>query len=406
MTKKKVSLVKCSDYEPSRVESALRRSIDLLGGMEAFVAAGQRVLLKPNLVRAAEPKRAVSTHPTVVAAVAKLVREVGAVPVIVESPGGPYNAATLRGTYRRTEMDWAAEVGGAELNYDVEATQVSHPEGNVLRRLDVVEPLLEVDAVINLAKLKTHNLTALTLAVKNLFGLVPGIVKIGYHAKLQDRRLFCEGLVDIFTYVRPVLNIMDAVVGMEGQGPSGGDARSLNALMAGADALAVDIVSAELVGYDPMEVLTTRVAADRGLTTGRLEDVTVVGDSLASLQVDDFHRGVEADMDPGLLPGFVRRLVGLDGSAPEGEGAGGGLMHTLSHGWMWRQLVTMPHAGEKCTGCGYCVDHCPVEAIEIVDGKARMDPKMCIRCYCCHELCPQLAVELRRPLLGRLLLGD
>ncbi|MFP3896938.1 MAG: DUF362 domain-containing protein [Anaerolineales bacterium] len=401
----KVSLVRCDDYEPSRVESALRRNIDLLGGMESFVSPGQRVLLKPNLVRAVEPERAVSTHPTVVAAVAKLVREVGAVPVIVESPGGPYNAATLRGTYRRTEMDWAAEIGGAELNYNVEATQVSHPEGNVLRRLDVVQPLLEADAVINLAKLKTHNLTGLTLAVKNLFGLVPGIVKIGYHAKLQERRLFCEGLVDIFAYVQPVLNIMDAVVGMEGQGPSGGDPRPLNALIAGADALAVDVVSAALVGYEPLEVLTTRVAAERGLTTGRMEDISLLGESLAALQVDDFRRGVEADIDPGLLPGFVRRLVGLDGSRPEGEG-GGGLIHTLSHGWMWRQLVALPHAGEKCTGCGYCVDHCPVGAIEIVDGKAHMDPQTCIRCYCCHELCPQLAVELRRPLLGRLLLGN
>ncbi|MGM0402007.1 MAG: DUF362 domain-containing protein, partial [Chloroflexota bacterium] len=392
MTEKKVSLVKCGDYDPARIESALRRSIELLGGMEVFVAAGQRVLLKPNLVRAAEPERAVSTHPTVVAAMAKLVREAGAVPIIVESPGGPYNAAILRSTYGRTEMDWAAEVGGAELNYDVEATQVSHPEGNVLRRLDVVQPLLEADAVINLAKLKTHNLTGLTLAVKNLFGLVPGIVKIGYHAKLQERRLFCEGLVDIFTYVQPVLNVMDAVVGMEGQGPSGGDPRPLNALIAGTDALAVDMVSAALVGYDPLEVLTTRVAADRGLTTGRLEDIALGGESLDSLRVDDFRRGVEADIDPGLLPGFVRRLVGLDGSAPEGEGAGGGLIHTLSHGWMWRQLVAMPHAGEKCTGCGYCVDHCPVGAIEIVEGKAHMDPQTCIRCYCCHELCPQLAV--------------
>jgi uncharacterized protein (DUF362 family) len=340
------------------------------------------------------------------AATAKLVREVGAEPLIVESPGGPYNAAMLRAVYHRTEMDWAAEVGGAELNYDTEATQVSHPEGEVLHRLDVVQPLLEVDAVINLAKLKTHNLTALTLAVKNLFGLVPGVVKIGYHAKLQDRRLFCEGLVDILTYVQPVLNIMDAVVGMEGQGPSGGDPRALNALIAGGDALAVDTVSAALVGYDPLEVLTTRVAADRGLTTGRLEDISLLGEPLDSLRVDDFHRGLEADMDPGLLPGFVRRLVGLDGSTPEGEGAGGGLIHTLSHGWLWRQLVTRPSAGEKCTGCGYCVDHCPVEAIEVVDGKAHMDPRMCIRCYCCHELCPQLAVELRRPLLGRLLLGD
>ena len=406
MTTPQVALVSCPDYDFAQVEAAVRRAIGLLGGMNAFVRSGQRVLLKPNLLRAVPPERAATTHPTVVAAVARLVVEVGAHPIIVESPGGPYSAGLLRMSYRKTGMSWAAEVGGAELNFDVESTQVSHPEGKMLHRLDVVRPLLDVDAVINLAKLKTHNLTTLTLAVKNLFGLVPGTVKIGYHAKLQERERFCEGLVDILTYVKPVLSIMDAIVAMEGEGPSGGDPRQVGAIVASADALAVNVVSAVLVGFDPLDVLTTKVAANRGLTTGQLEDLDIVGDPLDTLRVADFRRGIEAIADPGLLPRVLRGLLKVSSSAEGGDARGRGLGRALTSGWVWRQLVAMPRAGNKCTGCGYCARHCPVDAIQVVDGKAHMDTRICIRCYCCHELCPESAVELRKPLLGRLVLGN
>ena len=405
----RVSLISCPDYDFPRVEAAVRRAVDLLGGMTAFVKPGQRILLKPNLVRAVPPERAVSTHPTIVAAAAKLVVEAGGSPVIVESPGGPYTPGLLRASYRKTGMTWAAEMGGAELNYNVDTVQVPHPEGTMLHRLDLVHPAIEADAVINLAKLKTHNLTALTLAVKNLFGLVPGTLKMGYHAKLQQADRFARGLVDILTYVKPALNLVDAVVAMEGDGPSGGDPRQVGAIIAGADALAVDIVCAALVGYDPLSVLTTKAAAELGLTSGRLEDISLLGDELETLRVADFRRGTAFPFDPGLLPRWLRGpALGSDAArGPEdGSAKRKGWLPAVASGWVWRQLVVVPHAGERCTGCGYCAKHCPVDAIQVVDGKARMDSRKCIRCYCCHELCPEEAVELRRPLLGRLVLGS
>lgn len=402
---RRVGLVRCVDYEREAVELATRRCMDLLGGMGAFVRPGQRVLLKPNLVRAMSPDRAVTTHPTVVAAVARLVREAGGHPIIAESPGGPYSAAILRMTYRKTGMDQAAEWGEAELSYNAESTQVPHAEGLVLRRLDIIQALLEADLVINLPKLKTHNLTTLTVAVKNLFGLVPGSVKIGYHAKLQEDWRFCEGMIDLLAYVKPALHIVDAVVGMEGNGPSGGDPRPIGALLAGADALAVDVAAAALVGIPPLDVLTTRVAAQRGLTTGRLEDVTLLGDSLAALCVSDLKRGAAAPIDPGLLPGPLFRLLGGPGQDEE-RANGHKPLRRLARDWLGHQLVLAPKAGEKCIGCGYCVKHCPVGAIRVVDGLARMDTRKCIRCYCCHELCPELAVELERPWFGRVLMGN
>ena len=399
----KVALVRCEDYDLGRVQTCLGQALDLLGGVSSFVRPGQRVLLKPNLLRAMSPDTAATTHPAVVAAAARLVREAGGLPVILDSPGGPYSPILLRRLYRRTGMEWAAEISGAELNYDVTTEQVPLPAGRVLHRLDIVRPLLDADVLINLAKFKTHNLTTLTLSIKNLFGLVPGALKVGYHGKLQNKNRFVEGLVDILLYARPALNIIDAVVAMEGNGPSGGDPRALGALIAAADAFAADIVAAALVGLSPTDVATTEAGCRRGLTTGRIEDLRLLGDPLDELRVADFRRGTAADVDPGLLP---RKLLALVGGA-RGEEASDG---RTSPGkalvnWFGRQLVPLPSASERCIGCGFCVKHCPVDAIRIVDDLAQMDASKCIRCYCCHELCPELAVELRRPFLGRLILG-
>jgi ferredoxin len=142
------------------------------------------------------------------------------------------------------------------------------------------------------------------------------------------------------------------------------------------------------------------------LTAGRLEDLTLLGDPLAALRISDFRRGSEAKTDPGLLPAFIRRALRpvLPPGNPQDGRRGLGLVALAANTWVWHQLVTYPAAGPRCTGCGFCVRHCPAEAIAIIDGAAAMDRERCIRCYCCHELCPELAVELRRPWLARLLL--
>jgi uncharacterized protein (DUF362 family)/Pyruvate/2-oxoacid:ferredoxin oxidoreductase delta subunit len=400
-----VALVTCRDYDALTVYTAVKRSIDLLGGMQAFVRPGARVLLKPNLVRSMPPERAATTHPAVVTAVARLVIEAGGLPLIADSPGGPYSAGTLKSTYRRTGMEAAAEASGATLNYDTGGTQVPNTGGKVLHRLDVINPLLEVDAVINLPKLKTHNLTVLSMGVKNLFGLVPGALKIGYHSKLVDRQLFCEGLLDLMLFVKPVLTVLDAIVCMEGEGPTGGDPRQIGAIVSGGDPLAIDTVGAALVGVDPLDVVTTRLAVARGLTSGNVEDLSVLGDSLEGLQVRDFRQGIDAPLDPGLIPAPLRFLVRVATPPTINDQPDTGTsraFRALAQSWIWKQLVARPRATERCIACGFCVKHCPVNAIEIVNGRARMDGAVCIRCYCCHELCPHDAIDLYKPLLGRM----
>jgi uncharacterized protein (DUF362 family)/ferredoxin len=394
-----VALVRCGSYDMKVVEAALARGLKQLGGMEAFVSAGQRVVLKPNLVRAMDPDQAATTHPALVAAVIRAVRAVGAEAIVVDSPGGPFTPGLLKSLYRKTGMDWAVREAGGTLNLDVATTQVPVEDGRSLHRIDLVQVVAEADAIINLPKLKTHNLTGLTLAVKNLFGVVPGTLKIAYHGKMQETDRFSQGMLDILSYTRPVLNIMDAVIGMEGNGPSGGDPRKMDALILGADALAVDVVAASLVGLDPAEVSTTAAAIRRGWTTGRLEDIEVCGDPLEALRVEGFQQGTNLSFDPGLLPGFLRQLLPRRDADEEARGR----VRSWSSRWLTTQLLAYPEAGDKCTGCGYCVRNCPVEAITIEDGRAQMDLRRCIRCYCCHELCPELAVELKRPWLARLL---
>jgi len=400
--KPRVSIVRCTTYDLDAVEAAIRCALEPLGGISAFVQPGQRVLLKPNLLRAVPPERAATTHPAIVAAVARLVFEAGGQPIVVESPGGPYMARWLNAVYKATGMYWASEVSGVPLNEDYRSVNVPHPEGALLHRLDIVQPLTEADVVINLPKFKTHNLVGLTLAVKNLFGLIPGTTKMGYHSKLQDRSLFCEGLLDIYTYVKPALHIMDAILGMEGEGPSGGDPREMGLLLASPDGLAMDTVCAALVGLEPTAVLTTRRAVARGLTSGRLEDLEIVGEDWEAVRIPNFRMGIEMPIDPGLAKGPLRAVLQKISSGEASQGRKTGPLARLSR-WLGTQMVAAPYAGPKCIGCGFCARHCPVNAITIVNRKAVMDLSKCIRCYCCHELCPETAVELRKPWLGRLL---
>jgi len=379
------------------VEAALQRGLDAVGGMQAFVSPGQVVALKPNLVRAMTPDQAATTHPMLVAAVIRAVRSVGAEALVVDSPGGPFTPGVLKALYRKTGMDWAVREAGGTLNLDVRSVQVPVDDGRALHRIDMAAAIVEADAVINLPKLKTHNLTGLTLSVKNLFGVVPGTLKIAYHGKMQETERFCQGMLDILICTKPVLNIMDAVVAMEGNGPSGGEPRPANTLIVGADALAVDAVAAALVGLDPTDVATTAAAVRRGLTTGRLEDLELLGDALETLRVKGFRLGTNLSFDPGLLPGFLRQLLPKR-DADEMER---GRVRSWSSRWLTQQLLAYPEAGPTCTGCGYCARNCPVDAITIVNGRAEMDLKRCIRCYCCHELCPELAIDLKRSWLAR-----
>ncbi len=380
-----VSLVRCPDYDDAHVEQALQLLLGRLGGMERFVQRGQRVLIKPNLLGPSEPARAVTTHPAIVEAVVRMVQQAGGRPLIADSPsaGIPYTPASLQHLYRVTGMAEVAAHSGAELNMDVEAVDLPCPKECRIRRFEVLRPLGEADVVISLPKLKTHVLTTFTGATKNLFGLLPGIRKASYHVTQSRLDDFADMLLDVTLLARPALVVMDAVVGMDGDGPSAGRPFPIGLLLASPSSLALDAVATQIVGIPLQEVPMLRRAAERGLWTGKQDDIELLGLPLEQARVHGFRRPQAAPplweqyLPPVLRPRVRRFAV--------------------------RQMSRRPvPQAEICSACRTCEDACPVEAIVVQDGLARVDDRRCIRCYCCHEACPEQAIQLITPWLARL----
>ena len=378
-----VAVVRCDGYAPEEIDSAVRRAVDLLGGIERFVAPKERVLLKPNLLQGQEPEQCVTTHPAVVAAVARLLARPGCRVVIGDSPGAGvvYSEANLRRAYARTGYAAAAAKTGAALNYDTSSRVVRFPEGEAMNQFSIITPAVEADAIVVVSKAKTHMWTRMTGAAKNLFGLIPGLEKPVFHFRFQNEYAFGRMLVDLNECMKPRLQVVDAVMGMEGDGPQSGSPRKIGVILAGSDYSAVDTVLARLIGMDPCEIGSIRSAAARGLFDPL--SVRTVGDDPAEFAVPDFRKP----------------------STYTGGGAG-----------IWRRAmlavvqrfgkIYAPRPGvvtPACVGCRKCGRICPVQAITVAEGKAAIDLSRCIRCYCCHEMCTEHAVVLSRGLAGKLL---
>lgn len=385
MEETQVYAASCPDYEQAEV--CIRALVEQMGGMGRFVRPGERIVLKANLLRAAPPESAICTHPAVVEAVARLVKEAGGTPVICDSPGGAlHKEAVLRSLYEKTGMAAAAAAAGAELSMDSSTRTVSLPEGKVLRQAEIITPVAEADGVIDLCKMKTHVLMSMTGAVKNLFGVIPGLSKVGYHATHPDHATFADVLLDLTGYVKPRLSLMDGILAMEGDGPgSSGTPRQAGLLLASANPLALDTAAGAIMNLPRQDNPVLLAAERRGLTPCRMEDVELIGGTVEELRMADYK-----------FPASTKSNL-MDFLGPLARPAERLCKKALSQ--------TPRIDGAKCVGCGICAKSCPGQAIAMTapGKKARISQNACIHCYCCHELCPQRAVELHQSWLGRLL---
>ncbi|MCP4627624.1 MAG: DUF362 domain-containing protein, partial [bacterium] len=295
-----VYIIQCKDYD--EVDDKIPALLDLMGGIGRFAKPGQKVALKVNLLRDARPEEAVCTHPKLVAAIGRLVKNKGGDAVIADSPGGGlrYNEKTLNKIYRTSGMHQAAQQAGIKLNRDTTSRPVSYSEGILTKHFDIITPVYEADAVFNLCKMKTHLFTMMSGAVKNIFGVIPGLSKPGYHAKLHDPKRFAGMLLDLAQYVSPQLSIMDAVVAMEGNGPGTGDPRQVGLLIGSTNPLALDVVAGEIMGIDRKQNSIIVEAEQRDLKPNRPAEIEVIGAELAEVKVPDFKRPVVGPGNFGL----------------------------------------------------------------------------------------------------------
>ncbi|MGZ4912384.1 MAG: DUF362 domain-containing protein [Halobacteriota archaeon] len=375
-----VSVVKCGTYDDELVREAIEASLVPLGGLETVVSKGDRVLIKPNLLSARSPDRAVTTHPAIVKAVVELVQDCGVNPLVGDSPGGGSTSGSYRALLSRTGLQEVADVTGCELvRFDEEKVEVSSATAQVFKKFTLASAVTAADVIIGLPKLKTHSLTYYTGAVKLLFGCIPGMYKTEYHLHTaEDPYLFADFLLDLCETCRPAISIMDAIVGMEGSGPSNGSPRQIGLVAASKSSTALDYVAAKIVGFDPMNVPTIKRAYERNLGPKSLDEITVHGEKVDPLILHDFKKTVTtpfARVPPTIL-NKTKWLIGI------------------------RPRIDV----ERCRKCGQCAEACPPQAISFLKNHGpRVDYDRCIRCYCCQEMCPEGAVALSTPLIRRLI---
>lgn len=374
----KVSIVRCQDYGFPAVYAGVKRSVDLLGGIGAFIKKGERILIKPNLLAARPIEAAVTTHPDVVRAAIRLVKDADATAIVGDSPG-------IGSALKIAEKCGIADIcrdEKAELIELKTLVLVENPGGHTFKRLEVADEALKVDGIINCPKLKTHAQMLLTLGVKNLFGCVPGKRKPQWHlaAGVQSSH-FASMLLDLYFFLSPRLTIMDGIIGMEGNGPGSGDPRRLGLLLASTDCLAMDSVITELLGAKTEDLPILKAALERGHKEAELRGIDVVGEAIEDIRVKSFK------FPPMISTNFADRLPYFIDKR------------------LRKALTARPHVNHNdCTLCNICVDVCPAEVMQKTS-KIGIDYDRCIRCYCCQEMCPQGAIVSKDGWLKRLIPG-
>jgi uncharacterized protein (DUF362 family)/Pyruvate/2-oxoacid:ferredoxin oxidoreductase delta subunit len=365
-----VSIVACKEYDLEAVRQAVKACLEPLGGLPRFVRRGMNVLLKPNLLVAAEEEQAVTTHPLVVRAVAELVQAAGGRVLIGDSPSGPIsgNAEVMH----KSGMLAVAEACAAKLVPFEGVTWKQNQGADYF----IARPVLEADLLINLPKIKTHSQTLYTGAVKNLFGVIPGERKMEVHIRAPGSQDFSRELVNLLELVPPALTIQDGINGQEGNGPgAGGTPHAYGCLAASTDPVALDTIISQAMGFEPGEVLHLSLAGTRRLGVSDPDKIRVVA-----------RAGV---LDFGLLTlpashWYMRIPAWL--SAP--------IKGTI-------KLQPVVNA-VTCTGCGKCAKSCPGQAITVAK-PSRVNLKKCVGCMCCAEVCPEGAVTPHRGRMARLL---
>jgi len=374
----KVSLHKCDRYDCAAIKSTVAKGFSNIG-FDPSALKGKLVAVKPNLLTATRVEQAVVTHPEVFRAALQLIREHGGEPLLIESPAiHPLSRVMKKAGYDRIAAEEECRVADAR-----QAETLHHPGGEKYKSFAIISELFDVDFVFNLAKFKTHHLTYITGAVKNLFGFISGLDKSRWHLRAPTPADFAGFLLDLYAALsggfgkpKTFFHIVDAIVGMEGQGPGpSGRPKKIGAMLVSGNAVAADSVAANLVGFSTARIDTLTMGERRGLGPAALDRIEVCGARLEDFNVSGF-----------TPPGKTIRASLAD--------------RTAKSAFLRDLLIEKPVLSiQKCTLCRQCLEICPSGAITQSGGTGKTllyDYKKCIRCFCCLEICPEGAIELRQ----------
>ena len=410
----KVAIVRCDTYERDKVRSAVREAIDLLGGLNSILGEEQAVkalgkdaeiVLKPNMLGRAAPEKAVSTHPEVFRAVGELLQEEGYRNLVYgDSPGSPVPG--VEKTAEGCGLKEAADDLGIPLGDFEHGTDIEYLEGKVAKRFVLCNEIAKVTGaaggepaglIINLCKMKTHQLERITGAVKNTFGCVCGVNKAMTHARYQSPEHFARMLADLNRLVRPALHIMDGIVAMDGNGPGSGDPFPMNAILVSTDPVALDAVFCKLIYLDPQMVATNTACADEGVGTWDDEQIEILLGGVPMQKEGAVITSDELEVKYADKDFNVQRSREFRGNMR--------LMH-LTEGLVSKKPMVIAN---KCVGCGICEQTCPLEdkAVRVRQDStgravAQYDHTKCIKCYCCQEMCPERAITVKKSLLAKI----
>jgi len=325
---------------------------------------GKTVLIKPNVLRASRAEEGIVTHPAVLRAVVEKVETMGPHSIVVGDNPGMFNYGENEECFKKTGLMEASE--GYYRNIGIDSEQVDFNR-DFMDHVHLSRIVLDADIIISLPKFKTHGLTVISAAVKNSYGFLPGAQKAHLHKAAGSPERFHDMLVDVFRLRIPDLFIVDAVVGMEGNGPASPDLREIGLIMASDNAVAMDAVIATMTGCDPSRLRFLQRAQEKGLGDYDLNTINIIGELK---QLHDF------------------KLPPLSGEAVHNNEASQALIHN--------RMNLRPMADpELCTGCGACVDQCPVSALYMNETLPEVKAETCITCFCCQEICPEKALALR-----------
>ncbi|MCI8465935.1 MAG: DUF362 domain-containing protein [Lachnospiraceae bacterium] len=382
LERSRVVLIPCDTYEGEVVYQALKAGISLLGGMAALIKPEEKVLLKPNLVRKAKLSRAVVTHPAVMGAVARLLREAG---VKEMTAGDSCGVGAATAAAASVGMDSVLKEYGVPLVDFTGAGSVSYENGVQAKSFFVAKEALEAEAIINICKMKTHALERVTGAVKNMYGCIHGLQKAKGHTLYPNADSFARMLSDLNQFLKPRLYIMDGIVAMEGNGPTSGDPIPMNVLLISKDPVALDSVFCRLIYLEPELVPTNYHGEKLGLgfwQEERIELILPEGDGFVEISMEE----------------AAKRFGKADFKVDRKRIKSGRWVNMARFLGFFQKKPYVDRG--KCVKCGVCVESCPVEGKALTFQKGRKEPpvydyKKCIRCFCCQEMCPHKAINVR-----------